>query len=221
LHKNFKFYKCFPSREDAESELIRQNHENRLDIKNTIIDKGDHYSVKSPGNKEFLADKCDLPFIEAHIWSPTNKNYVVTNQNGKKIRFHNLILGYTPNMNCSIDHINRNPLDNRRPNLRLVNQQIQNINRNPRNLAIQSGVYLSKNRWIANWVDEFGNTKAVTFNINKYGFEPAKQLAVAKRSEMELRLNHYRIALHGLPPLRPDDEHDELEKVPDNEQNEM
>jgi len=31
-----------------------------------MFDCGDHYSVKLPGGKEFLADKCDLHFIEAH-----------------------------------------------------------------------------------------------------------------------------------------------------------
>jgi len=39
------------------------NHENKLDIKNVMIDQGDHYFVKLPGGKNFLADKIDLPFI--------------------------------------------------------------------------------------------------------------------------------------------------------------
>jgi len=33
---NFKFYKNFPSRKVAESVLIRLNHENKLEIKNTL-----------------------------------------------------------------------------------------------------------------------------------------------------------------------------------------
>jgi len=41
----------------------------------------------------------------------------------------------------------------------------------------------------------------VKFNINKFGYEAEKQLAIAKRLEMELSLNHYRLALHNLPPL--------------------
>jgi len=39
------------------------------------------------------------------------------------------------------------------------------------------------------------------FNINKLGYEVAKQLAIAKRLEIELSLNHYRLALHNLPPI--------------------
>jgi len=69
---NFKFYKCFPSRLEAESVLIRLNHENKLEIKNTMLDYGNHYKVKLPNGKEFLADKIDLHFIENHIWFSGN-----------------------------------------------------------------------------------------------------------------------------------------------------
>jgi len=65
---NFKYYKCFPSRLEAESELLRQNHENKLEIKNTMQDCGDYYKVHLPNGDKFLADKIDLHFIEAHTW---------------------------------------------------------------------------------------------------------------------------------------------------------
>jgi len=45
--------------------------------------------------------------------------------------------------------------------------------------------------------------KNAHFNVNEFGHEVAKNLAINKRLEMELSLNHYRIALHGLPPLEP------------------
>jgi len=78
-------------------------------------DCGNHYKVKLSNGKEFLADKIDLHFIEAHIWS-SSYDYVITNQNGRKIQFHNLILNHSPTINSSIDHINQNPLDNCRVN---------------------------------------------------------------------------------------------------------
>jgi len=89
--------------------------------------------------KEFLADKIDLPFIEAHIWF-SSYDYVVCKENGRQIRFHNLILSHTPTLNVTIDHINRCPLDNRRLNLRIVTRQTQMINRALQRGAIQPGV---------------------------------------------------------------------------------
>jgi len=65
----------------------------------------------------------------------------------------------------------------------------------------QPGV--NKKCWRASWIDEHGVKKSVHFSINKYGYEVTKNLAINKRLEMELSLNHYRIALHDLPPLEP------------------
>jgi len=181
--------------------LIRQNIENKLEIKNTLRDCGDHYAVMLSNQKEFLADKIDLYFIESHTWS-SNNNYVLTHQNNKpNIRFHNLILGHNPTSNLTIDHINRNPLDNRRKNLRIATRQTQMINQAPQNGSNQPGVNFYRKHWIVSWIDGCGNTKTANFNINKFGYEAVKQLAIAKRLEMELTLNHYHLALHNLPPL--------------------
>jgi len=75
------------------------------------------------------------------------------------------------------------------------------INQGPRYGVIQSGVNLNINYWIANWVDENGIQKSVCFNINTFGYEVAKNLAIKKKLEMELSLNHYCLALHNLPLL--------------------
>jgi len=202
---NFKYQKCFPSKQEAESELIRQNIENKLDIKNTMLDRGDHYLVRLHGNKKFLADKVDLPFIEAHIWFPSFGNYAACKQNGRRIMFHNLILNHIPSFNATVDHFNRCPFDNRRMNLRIAMWQTQTINRTPQNGTNQPGVSFNKNCWRASWVDGNKAQREACFSVNKYGYEVAKQLAIAKRLEIELSLNHYRIALHNLPPLEPEE----------------
>jgi len=73
-------------------------------------------------------------------------------------------------------------------------------------MAIQPGVSFYKKYWRANWTDDEGIQKNAKFSINKYGYEIARQLAIDKRNEIELTLNHYCLALHNLPPL----EHEEL-----------
>jgi len=149
---DFKYFKCFPSRVQAKAELIRQNIKNKLEIKNTMLDRGTHYLVRLHGGKNFLADKIDLPFIEANIWCSCY-DYVCCRQNGRQIQFHNLILGHTPASNATVDHFNQNPLDNRNSNLRLATRQIQMINQNPQNMANQPGVNFNKKHWIATWRD--------------------------------------------------------------------
>jgi len=85
--------------------------------------------------------------------------------------------------------------------LRIATHQTQMINQGPQNMAIQPGVNFYRNHWVATWRNSLGIKKSAKFSINKYGYEIAKQKAINKRSEMELTLNHYRIALHNLPPL--------------------
>jgi len=113
---NFKYYKNFPSRVKAKTELIRLNHENKLEIKNIMRDCGDHYAVRLSNGKEFLADKVDLHFIESCIWGSSN-NYASCKQIKRHIRFHNLILGHIPSINALVDHCDRNTLNNCRNNL--------------------------------------------------------------------------------------------------------
>jgi len=84
-----------------------------------------------------LVDDCDVELVSRHKWWVTPKGYVLTkikrtdglknDKSRRTIGMHRLILGdpETP----SIDHINRNPLDNRRDNLRACTDSVNNRNR--------------------------------------------------------------------------------------------
>jgi len=73
--------------------------------------------------------------------------------------FYNLILNHTPTNNATVDQINRNPLDNRRLNLRIVTKQIQGINQTQRRGLNQPGVNFNGKYWEANWCDSHGVQK--------------------------------------------------------------
>lgn len=101
-------------------------------------------------NKEFYFDLEDYDRIKDYCWSENNsgKGYIYTSFEGKCILLHNLIL--TKN---EIDHINHNPKDNRKNNLRIVtrSQNQMNVGIKKNNKSGVTGVWWDKrhNSWVA------------------------------------------------------------------------
>ena len=64
-------------------------------------------------------------------WFLCNNGYIASRINSKQIYLHQYIMEFwgQGKGGYSIDHINRNKLDNRRENLRITNQSIQNFNK--------------------------------------------------------------------------------------------
>ena len=94
---------------------------------------------------KFIFDKDDEEKVKSKFWHCTSAGYISSSQyidgKEKQLLLHRLV------MNClefpgkgaaeSVDHINRNPLDNRKENLRIVSQTEQNLNqkKKPRNVV--------------------------------------------------------------------------------------
>lgn len=81
-----------------------------------------------------LIDIEDVERVKEYKWHLNNYGYVDASSNGKTIKLHRFIMNvwqdecdYYSNV---IDHINRNPLDNRKSNLRIVSQAENNKNKN-------------------------------------------------------------------------------------------
>lgn len=99
-------------------------------------------------NQIALVDEEDFEFISKYKWHINTSGYAYNS--GKKQLMHCLILG---NPSEEIDHINRNKLDNRKCNLRLVTHQQNMFNRSKQknNKSGFKGVIFDKYRgkWMA------------------------------------------------------------------------
>lgn len=71
-----------------------------------------------------LIDDQDYSIVAPHTWAPVRSGkliYAHTCKNGRTISMHRLIMGEPRGL--VVDHINHNPLDNRRCNLRICTQR--------------------------------------------------------------------------------------------------
>jgi hypothetical protein len=121
-----------------------------------------------------LVDDEDYPNLMSHRWyleRDGNHYYVIhrPQTNGKKHRvcIHNVILGEPPE-NHIVDHIDGNPLNNQKSNLRFVTRRQNSQNRHQKKTSIFPGVYWNKrsNRWHAKIVID-----GVKHNIGYYRSE--------------------------------------------------
>jgi len=104
-----------------------------------IAYRGKEYTVATitfNGNDvNFVIDKEDFPSIEQRPWHFAAGNYissgVIHESKKKELYLHNLIMNRLdhPGKGAihSVDHINRNGLDNRKENLRILSQSEQNL----------------------------------------------------------------------------------------------
>jgi hypothetical protein len=119
---------------------------------NEYIDKGDYYEVVSQRGT-FLIDKEDKTKIQQWHWRINTQNYAEAIINGERILLHRMLKGL-PGFEAYeevIDHINRNRLDNRKSNLRIVTQRENTRNGSgcPGRTSGIPGIYYcrSQNRW--------------------------------------------------------------------------
>lgn len=97
--------------------------------------------------ENILVDKEDEYLLNKHIWNIKETGHVRTKVNGKNTYLHSLIM----NTRALIDHKNRNPLDNRKSNLRLANKSTNAMNSSIRidNTSGYKGISwsISRSKW--------------------------------------------------------------------------
>lgn len=167
-------------------------------VKNIIYVYENHAEMALHNNELTKIDIADIERVQALIWHKHNgvTDDCVQSSNPRTILHHHL-LEFTAHSGLSVDHINRNPMDNRRVNLRIANNKTQCINRNQnsRNTSGYAGVtYNSGSKcWVAAWEHE-GKRCSRAFSVAKYG-DNAKVLAIAHRKHIETTHPDYILAL--------------------------
>lgn len=100
----------------------------------------DYYDVECFDGTHFIISIDDYDVISKYTWHYSN-GYIVGKVNKKEVKIHRFLLQVDDNE--EIDHKNRNTLDNRRCNLRIVTRSVNCINRNipKNNTSGVKGVY--------------------------------------------------------------------------------
>ena len=84
--------------------------------------------LQSKGKEiKVLVDSDKYDELSKYRWYIKNRNYVYTQIDRKTIHLHRLIMNAKSNQ--IVDHINRNPLDNRVENLRFCTRSQNNMNK--------------------------------------------------------------------------------------------
>lgn len=108
-----------------------------------------------------LVDDADLRFVSRYKWHVSGgyavSRFIDTDGKRKSLLMHRYLLGLGPRIGESeVDHINRDRLDNRKENLRVVEHwmNIHNTSETKRNKSGRKGICYcksrtSRNRWFA------------------------------------------------------------------------
>lgn len=97
-----------------------------------------------------LIDDEDAALVDGHSWHLSGPGYAAAKIKGKEVYLHRLLTGATKGQ--EVDHINRDRLDNRRANLRLVDHltNMQNTGSRDGSTSRYRGVSWHKERrkWV-------------------------------------------------------------------------
>lgn len=143
----------------------------------------------SKGRGEFVVDVADVDAVAAHGWDLGSKGYVIrTDRTGgvkRTVRLHRWLLGLATGDPRQADHIDGDPANNRRSNLRIAEprENAQNRRTNRTSYSGIRGVGFRKDRRLTPWFAHIrigGKQRILGFYATK---EAAAEVAAAARAE--------------------------------------
>jgi len=193
MNVDVRYQKNFKTMAEAIEALKQKNIEHGLPIKNVIKEYPEYMTCELTRGQRFMFSKDDIETLQRYSWCCSH-GYAVTNIGDKMHKFHNILLGFQPTEQETLDHIDCNCLNNRRENLRVASRRTQMINQTFHKNSISGirGVCYeqTKNTWVATWQDGIDQQKKKCFSVRKYGEAQAKQMAINHRQLIEETLPH-------------------------------
>ena len=152
---------------------------NKFEIKDDIVEIVLYDNDGNECNRAII-DKEDLDKVKGYKWGMCH-NYVSTLYNRKRILLHRFIVDCEDDM--MVDHIDGNPLNNTKSNLRIVTSQQNALNKDTKGIGNNKriGVTFSKrhNKWLAK------------IQVNKkeiyLGMYSTEEEAIKAREEAEIK----------------------------------
>lgn len=139
-----------------------------------VIKDGLVYVQFSNAKDSFVVDVADYLKIKQYCWRLDFEGYASSTVNKKTVRLHRILM--MPSKHETVDHINRNKLDNQRSNLRVCAQQqnVQNMSLSKRNQSGRIGVYFNKRDKV--WVAQIRIANKSKFLGQSESFEDACEI---------------------------------------------
>ncbi len=160
--------------------------------KNRVIRHPEHFEVEvtnihQPHPSRFICSLEDEPLL-FHKWRLSNDGYIVATMNGKNHRFHRLVIS-SRLPGTTVDHIDRDRLNNTRPNLRLISSVIQAQNKLEKTKKeLPPGIHresVFSDDYVVTWTTD-GEQTTLNFPATHYGRNGALKAAMRTRMRQML-----------------------------------